>query len=255
VGSSYPIVTSEGHFSVYVPLMVGMNRIEMEAADQAGNIARAAVTTEFRPPARWFTHATSHFRIQVPFGWSAAGNVSRNGLLEDVVLTSTDGLTDLGVISVYRITDGTEWDARTVLDDELSALGQLGRVVPLGPEVTWTSNGHARSRVLIAFDPGRPEDPQSQRVFVLVGVVLGAEWGKYWLLVGRLPRGDYRGAAAQVNASIDSLEALPAPLTGYLLVSIPWIVRGGIVAISIEAIVIAYLVLRGSRKQRRRFGP
>ena len=255
VGSSYPIVTSEGHFSVYVPLMVGMNRIEMEAADQAGNIAQAAVTTEFRPPARWFTHATSHFRIQVPFGWSAAGNVSRNGVLEDVVLTSTDGLTDLGVISVYRITDGTEWDARTVLDDELSALGQLGRVVPLGPEVTWTSNGHARSRVLIAFDPGRPEDPQSQRVFVLVGVVLGAEWGKYWLLVGRLPRGDYRGAAAQVNASIDSLEALPAPLTGYLLVSIPWIVRGGIVAISIEAIVIAYLVLRGSRKQRRRFGP
>jgi len=247
VGSSYTDVAPGGHFGVSVPLMIGTNRIEVEAVDQAGNVARAAVTTEFRPPVRWFTHATGHFRIQVPLHWTAAGNVTEGETTFDVLLSRADPAL---IVGVYRDTLARVGESRAgrILEGVIAQAASTAQVEVIEPIANTVVDNHPAARAVV-----RVTIVGSPQVFEIVTVVVGAEWGLYWVIVGAATVQDFDSSRGQIEATMATFDVLDATVSqavgNFFRAYEGWLLLAGIAATAAEGAILGFLMVRATRRK------
>jgi len=237
--SGVPVtVNANGHFSTVVPLPVpGPYTIPVVARDTAGNVASGEVTVEFVPPEVWFLHPAKHFRIRVPYGWTAEGNTTVGGADVDVLLEGAGR--SVFVAGEPASVRGTAAEAhglaQTTLDD-LSALPNFRIVEPLAD---LTISGHPAARAAFRTMPTGIE------VHQILVVLVSGEWQFAWAIVATMAASDLPDAASLADATIQSFHVLPNGSSPVLSV----IVIGGIVAVI--AFATAALVLFTRRRRKR----
>src|SRR2546426_408793 len=246
VGSIYATPAPGGRFVLTVLLLTGTNTIEVEAADQAGNVALAGVTTEFPPTIRLFSHAIGHFPIQIPFGWSAAGDLTQGRTRFDVLLSGTDPALIVGVSSDTLATVGDSRPGR-ILDGIIAQASSTAGVIVFEPVADRVVDEHPAARAVIAVTVvGNPQ------VFEIVTVVVGAEWGRYWVIIGAATIQVFDSSRGQIEAAMatfDVLEATGSPVSNFLQAYQGWLLLTAIGATVAEAAILGFLMLRTSRRK------
>lgn len=237
--SGVPVpVDGNGRFSTVVPLPIpGPYTIPVVATDAAGNVASEDATVEFAPPEVWFLHPAKHFRIRVPYGWTAEGNTTVGGASVDVLLEGAGR--SVFVAGEPASGQGTSAEAyglaQATLDD-LSALPNFRIVEPL---TNLTINGHPAARAALRT---MPEGIEIHQILV---VVVSGEWRFAWAIVATMAASDLPDAGVIADATIQSFHVLPGGLSPVLSV----IGVGAILAVI--AIAVAALVLLVRRRRRQ----
>ena len=235
------LVGPSGRFSATVALTPGSNPIQMVATDAAGNTAVASVSIDFEPRVIWFAHPAHHFRIVVPFNWSAEGNVSLQGASMDVLLVRSNPEANIFVSSEARAVGGSPADARAILQEGLDNLSGLPGFLLLSPVADRTIDGHAAATVTVTWQPS------TYNVVQILMVVVGPEFRRFWALGGTMFSWDTATVSPEIEATFASFEILEGP--GSWIGSLePWLLVGASVATAAEGGILGYLILRGRRR-------
>jgi len=242
VGSSFLTDVTDSRFSVSVRLDVGSNSFEIEALDGAGNVAQTVVRTEFRPPVRWFVHPDGHFQIQIPWGWSAEGNVTLGNTTFDVLL-SQPSRPELVSVSRHALAPSGGDDARQILNNMISDARLEAQVEIFEPVADTSVDGHPAARTVIALTRiGLPQ------IFEVVTVVVGTEWGLSWILIGAAPVGVFQDSRPEIESTMltfDIFGSGPLEIANLGL----RILAGGSVAAVLGGIILVAFV-QDRRRQR-----
>ncbi len=231
-----------GFFLIYVQLSPGHNPIVVRAVDAAGNVAVVTVEVEFIPPDHWFVHPEKHFRIPVPYGWQALGNLSQAGTPVDLYMFGLDPDANIIVVSERQDLEGATWEANAVLKSATDDLATRPGFRFLGPSADAVIQGHTAATAFVTWEPANYSVDQ------IITIVLGPEHGMYWALIGTFYPENVTAVGPLINGTMASFEVLPGERPA-ILASRDAILVGASAATVVEGGILGFLVVRGSRRR------
>lgn len=198
-------------------------------------------------------HSAQDFQITAPDGWIVTQDVAVGESTADLLMRGAppDPMGPVGgfivVTSEARTILGGETEAAAILQegiDNLSASTTGFRI--LEPPTTLSLNGQSAAKVVFWTQPSTYE------VVQVLYVVTGPGWDRFWAVSGGMFIWDVPTIGPRVNASLASFTVLAAPpgLTPGTTSALGfWLLTGGLVATIVEGTVIAFLIVRLSRKK------
>jgi hypothetical protein len=192
-------------------------------------------------------HAATHFQVSVPAAWHAQTNATVGGTTTDVLLSDAGGSILVAIDSEPGSLRGTTAEARAILQKAIDNLASQHAFRVIEPVSDVSVDAHPGARALLTWEPSNVS------VQTHIAVVVGAEWGTTWAIIGSALSqlsGTVRSCFDETLRTFDIDRAASSQfLAGFLVEYQAWLLTAGLVATAVEGTVLAYLIRSTSRRK------